>query len=118
MPDPRRRAVTLTPLIDVIFLLLLFFMLTTTFTRTGEIRLTAAGAGSGGVPPIFLRVGAEELLLNGDPVDLDALADRVIAMEEQRLLIALAQDVRAQRLADVLHALRRVPDLRAQVLEG
>jgi biopolymer transport protein ExbD len=37
--------VTLTPLIDVIFLLLLFFMLSSTFTRFAEVPLTNAGGG-------------------------------------------------------------------------
>ena len=34
----------LTPLIDVIFLLLLFFMLSSTFSRFGEIKLDLGGA--------------------------------------------------------------------------
>jgi len=118
MPDPRRRPVALTPLIDVIFLLLLFFMLTTTFTRTGEIPLTAAGGGGNGLPALFLRVDEDRLVLNGETVQMEALADRVKASTDTRLLIALADGLRAQRLADVLHALRRVPGVQAQVLEG
>ncbi|MEX0280950.1 MAG: biopolymer transporter ExbD, partial [Arenibacterium sp.] len=35
----RRRVVSLTALIDVVFLLLLFFMLTSTFSSFGEIEL-------------------------------------------------------------------------------
>ena len=42
----RRRRLSMTSLIDVIFLLLLFFMLTSTFTRFSEVELTAAGSGT------------------------------------------------------------------------
>jgi len=119
MPDaPRRRPVGLTPLIDVIFLLLLFFMLTTTFTRTGEITLTAAGAGSAGLPPLFLRVAEDAITLNGAALTLDDLAQALQEAGDTRLLIALADGLRAQRLADVLQALRVVPGVQAQVLGG
>ena len=53
----------MTSLIDVIFLLLLFFMLTSTFTRFSEVELTAAGSGTPPQAPteapLFLRLGAE-----------------------------------------------------------
>lgn len=43
----RRRAMNLTPLIDVVFLLLVFFMLASTFLKFGTIRLdTATGGGA------------------------------------------------------------------------
>ena len=119
MPEaPRRRPVALTPLIDVIFLLLLFFMLTTTFTRTGEIPLTAAGAGGDGLPSLFLRVEDDGLTLNGIALTLDDLPQALRESEDRRLLIALAEGLRAQRLADVLQTLRAVPGVRAQVLGG
>ena len=45
----------MTSLIDVIFLLLLFFMLTSTFSKFAEIELAAAtsgaGAATGAKPP-------------------------------------------------------------------
>ena len=71
-----RRPVTLTPLIDVIFLLLLFFMLSSTFTRFGEVALTNAGGEvpTEGAPPLFLQLRAEDLSLNGSALTLDALA--------------------------------------------
>ena len=113
----RRRPLSLTSLIDVIFLLLLFFMLTTTFTRTGEIPLTAAGAGGDGLPPLFLRVEPDALTLNGTPIAPEALADHLRAEEEApRVLVALAEGVQAQRLADVLNVLRQVPGAAVQVL--
>lgn len=121
MPEPRRRAIALTPLIDVIFLLLLFFMLTTTFTRTGEIPLVAAGSGVGAAdePPLFLRVDPGGMSLNGHATTPDQLPDLLRAPPgSKRLLVSMGEGLTAQGLADVLSLLRRVPDLQAQVLGG
>lgn len=119
MPRTARRPVPLTPLIDVIFLLLLFFMLTTTFTRTGEIPIASAGAGGQGLPPLFLRVGETALALNGEALEVDGLGERLRGQTGgPRLLVSMESGLRAQRLAEVLNALRRVPGVQVQVLGG
>jgi biopolymer transport protein ExbD len=65
----RRRGIALTSLIDVIFILLLFFLLSSTFTRFGEISLATspigAGPGTAQTPPIFLQLSSDMLTLNG-----------------------------------------------------
>lgn len=113
LPAPRRRGLSLTSLIDVIFLLLLFFMLTSTFTRLGELELTAApqGAGSTETPPAFVQLGAETLRLNAQEIPLDELRAALteLAGPEGTALIALAEGVEAQRLVDLLAALRGAP---------
>ncbi|MFW1677152.1 ExbD/TolR family protein [Pontibacter sp. JAM-7] len=43
----RRRAISLTPLIDVVFILLLFFMLSSSFVQTRQINLPVASAATG-----------------------------------------------------------------------
>ena len=48
--------VNLTPLIDVVFLLLIFFMVSTTFIRQSEISLTLPEASSDVPPEEFERV--------------------------------------------------------------
>ena len=50
-PRPRQEeiSVNLTPLIDVVFLLLIFFMVSTTFTRETQLSLTLPEAQ--GMPP-------------------------------------------------------------------
>ncbi|MEM6615771.1 MAG: biopolymer transporter ExbD [Pseudomonadota bacterium] len=70
----RRKRLSMTPLIDVIFLLLLFFMLSSTFLKFSRIDVSAGTAAQGAAampaPEIIIRVGAEQSLdLNGDPVD-------------------------------------------------
>ncbi|WP_171102350.1 biopolymer transporter ExbD [Ruegeria sp. HKCCD7255] len=108
----------MTPLIDVIFLLLLFFMLTSTFSKFGEIELSNAttGAGASGEQDerVFLQLGAERLDLNGQPVLLDTLAEQ---LEPGQVLISLDDDVTAQRLVDLLVRLRGREGLTVTVLE-
>ncbi|APX14096.1 ExbD/TolR family protein [Tateyamaria omphalii] len=108
----------MTSLIDVIFLLLLFFMLTSTFSTFAEVELTAGGAGQGAevspVPPLFLQLAEDAVALNGAPVPLEALA---AAMEGgQPVIVSLQDGVTAQRLTDLLVVLRGVPGLQITVL--
>lgn len=73
-PRPRRR-LSLTPMIDVVFLLLVFFMLAARFgVDTG---LTLGSGGTGAVwqgPPRLIEVTPDALRLNGIAVTEDGLA--------------------------------------------
>jgi biopolymer transport protein ExbD len=113
-----RRPVSMTPLIDVVFLLLLFFMLTSTFSTFGEIELSqAAGAAATQETPAeraFVQLGAARLVLNGAPVTLDDLATQ---LETGQVLVSLDADVSAQRLVDLLVRLRGREGLTVTVLE-
>lgn len=113
-----RRTLTLTPLIDVIFLLLLFFMLTSTFSSFGEIELSQATAGNAAPETpsvrVFVQLGAERLVLNGAPVTLEELTAQV---ETGQVLVSLDSDTSAQRLVDLLVRLRGRDGLSVTVLE-
>ncbi|MEM0934549.1 MAG: biopolymer transporter ExbD [Pseudomonadota bacterium] len=112
----RRRALSLTPLVDVIFLLLLFFMLTSTFSRFGEIEVSAAAAGDGGgavTDTRFLQLTEEGVRLAGRTVEAEALPE---LLEGERVLVALGPSVTAQQLVDLLGVLRGVPGLSLTVL--
>ncbi|MEB8385660.1 biopolymer transporter ExbD [Rhodobacteraceae bacterium KMM 6894] len=120
----KRRKLSMTSLIDVIFLLLLFFMLSSTFSRFAEVELSAAGAGQGATAdkPVFVSLATDRLRLNGSETDLSELSE---AFTEYRandkplnVLIATQTDVTAQRLTDLLAALRSVPNLNVTVLEA
>jgi len=114
----------MTSLIDVIFLLLLFFMLTSTFSKFSEVELVAGGSGQGAAvvdtAPVFLRLGEEVLSLDGDVLGLSALEPVLTAKAapEQPVLVSLQVGVTAQRLTDVLVVLRAMPGLRVTVLGG
>ena len=105
----------MTPLIDVIFLLLLFFMLSSTFSKFAEIELSAASAGTtADTPPLFLQLYPDRLTLNGQDRTLSSLT--LTPADNQTLLVALQDGVTAQRLTDLLVVLRDYPDLTVSVL--
>ena len=117
----RRRKLSLTSLIDVIFLLLLFFMLSSTFSQYAEVDLATAGAGQGavsGTRPIFLQLRQDSLRVNAREVPFDALAGALAPLikGEARALVSTGVQVTSQRLTDLLIALRGVPGLSVQVL--
>jgi biopolymer transport protein ExbD len=120
----RSRRMALTPLVDVVFLLLLFFMLTTTFSRLGEIDLmpAAGGAVAAATPPAFVQLSPERLRVNAVEVPLDTLVARLDTLAETApeplvVLVSLSGEPSAQRLVDLLAALRSRPDWQIRVLE-
>ncbi|MDO6591227.1 biopolymer transporter ExbD [Loktanella sp. D2R18] len=120
----RRKHISMTSLIDVIFLLLLFFMLSSTFTRFAEIPLTGASAGQGAAsaetPLLFVRLFEEQIELNGKSHAIDELSAQISQMEikeGQQLLVAPDDTVTSQRLVDLLVVLAAYPDLTVVVLE-
>jgi biopolymer transport protein ExbD len=105
-------------LIDVIFLLLLFFMLSTTFNRTGDLPLSVGGAGRTSTEaPIFVRLTADDLSINGRSMHLDQAATAIRALSDTpTVLISPEPGVTAQRLADALTALRGLAGAQVHVL--
>ncbi|SIT03873.1 biopolymer transport protein ExbD [Roseivivax lentus] len=85
-PAARRRKPSLTPMIDVVFLLLVFFMLAARFGTAPALALApgtgeAAAAYSG--PPRLIELGADGLWLNGAPMaDMAALLAALPALTE------------------------------------
>lgn len=114
----------MTSLIDVIFLLLLFFMLSSTFTRFGEIPFSTAGSGGGtsAERPVFLALAEGSLSLNGVEATLQnlprSLAGHRTGDNPLTALVSARTEVTAQRLTDLLVVLNGIPDLRVTVLEG
>ncbi|KQI68969.1 biopolymer transporter ExbD [Loktanella sp. 3ANDIMAR09] len=113
----------MTSLIDVIFLLLLFFMLSSTFSQFAEVEFASArsGGAASDTRPVFLSLDADVLRLNGTATAFDAIA---AALDGHRsgadpvvVLIAAAPDVTAQRLTDLLVTLRDVSGVTVTVLE-
>ncbi len=79
---PRRRP-NLTPMIDVVFLLLVFFMLASRFGTDMTLPLTVAGQGTGcSGPPRLVDISPESLSLNGGPIAPEALAGALATLTE------------------------------------
>jgi len=107
---PKRRAVGLTSLIDVIFLLLLFFMLASSFTRYQSLDVSSGGEGGGAdVKPAYLRVhSAEKLDLNGQPLTMSGMEERFSELEKETLIaIWSGPEANVQNVVDVMSAARR-----------
>ncbi|SIO25386.1 outer membrane transport energization protein ExbD [Rhodovulum sp. ES.010] len=75
-PRPARRP-SLTPMIDVVFLLLVFFMIAARFGPQAGIEIAPAqgGAADWQGPPRLVEVGPDGLRLNGVPTAPAALID-------------------------------------------
>jgi biopolymer transport protein ExbD len=118
--ERRRGAISMTSLIDVIFLLLLFFMLSSTFAKYGEIELTSAGStAKKKVAPVYLRLTGDNLILNGRDVEITAIAGELASQAEQganTVLLALDDKTASQRFVDVYTALKAVPGFSVAVV--
>ena len=107
-----KRSISLTPLIDVVFLLLVFFMLASTFLKFGTVRLETAGAGGGVADPakvVLVHVdGARSYKVNGIPAASEDLASAVNRLVDQgaRDAIVVVRDKAA--VDDLIAAVRRL----------
>ncbi|TDH39086.1 biopolymer transporter ExbD [Pseudohoeflea suaedae] len=104
-----RRRLGLTPLIDVIFLLLLFFMLSSTFSRFSQVPVEggAAGGAGGKRPDAMISVRAGDVRLNGEGIETGAIAVRLAGLREvgaENLVILVEQGATSQDFVSVLEA--------------
>ena len=119
-----RRAVSLTPLIDVIFLLLLFFMLSSTFSRFGEIEIAATGGGAvaGDVPPVFMQLREDGLTVNGTAFaqeDAPGAIEELYRLEGEgatNVILSVRAGPDSQALVDILAAIRAGTKLRLSIV--
>ncbi|CUH44124.1 Biopolymer transport protein ExbD/TolR [Ruegeria atlantica] len=108
----------MTSLIDVIFLLLLFFMLTSTFSKYGEIEFATAAAGGAETDQVirFVKLEADRILVDGTLTAFEDMAMVMATDKPQTALISLGGNVTSQQLIDLLSVLSDVEQLRAQVI--
>ncbi|WP_088626093.1 biopolymer transporter ExbD [Oceanicola sp. 22II-s10i] len=79
---PRRKP-SLTPLIDVVFLLLVFFMLASRFGMENVVPLPLAGGGSDySGPPRLVDIGPDSLRINGIDTTPEALPQDLAELTE------------------------------------
>lgn len=121
----RRSRITITSLIDVIFLLLLFFMLASTFSKFSEVELTSASGDASNTSPdhnsLNLRIDEHHIRLNEEIVPLRRLSEVIGARAKAHpvtLLVTISSEtVSTQRMTDVLTVLNGIPDTSLNVLE-
>ena len=111
----RRALIGLTPLIDVVFILLLFFLLASSFLDWHTIKLTTPAtqgmvAGSSG-GAVLIRLAANGALdMNGQPVLIDELPSQLAQFlankPDQKILVRPAKGVPLQPVIFVLDAVK------------
>jgi biopolymer transport protein ExbD len=113
----RRKKLSLTSLIDVIFLLLLFFMLSSTFSKYSKLEINAQAQGTGTTTQSRLSLVSIDggiLRLNGQLVDVNRLISLLSQdelNESQRAVITTTVSTTTQQLVDVLIELSNVEGL-------
>ncbi|MBT8423930.1 MAG: biopolymer transporter ExbD [Silicimonas sp.] len=106
-----RRRMSLTPMIDVVFLLLVFFMLAARFGTEGGIALAVPGEAieqSG--PPRLVDVYPTRVTLNGVSLRPDALIetlDGLVSGVGEPVILRARGGANVQRVIDVAESLKR-----------
>jgi biopolymer transport protein ExbD len=98
-------------MIDVVFLLLVFFMLAARFGQDGALNLSLAGGGAGTWegPPRLVQVAEDSLRLNGVAQDAEALIQSLNGLAETEsdlILLQPDEGVALQRLLDAMALLQ------------
>lgn len=105
----RPRRASLIPMIDVVFLLLVFFMLATRFGTDFTVQMNlASGGDSYSGPPRIVDVLPEGETLNGVPMATEALfAELAVLMEtpQDTIILRAGEGAVLQRVVDVMVAL-------------
>lgn len=106
------RHVPLTPLIDVVFLLVVFFMLTTSFAKTESMELTLPALGNGeavggaDAPVLIVLTKDGKLHLGRKPVEWEELEDVLSGKFEDtpdtKILLLSTPDVSVQQVVSVM----------------
>lgn len=110
---PKSKGLSLTPIIDVVFLLLLFFMLASTFTRFAHVEVGLGGraastADKQDIPLLLLSVrGNGDFAVNGQAVSLDGIQGALLdAVPEGKARIILRPSESAQA-EDIIRAIEQ-----------
>jgi len=106
---PRRRP-SLTPMIDVVFLLLVFFMLAARFGQDMAVPLTtASGGGDWTGAPRLITLTPDGQMLNGvayDPATLIAALTPLMPEKDAPVVLRAAQGADLARLVRLMGQLR------------
>lgn len=114
--QPRRNTISLTPLIDVVFLLLIFFMLASTFMKFSAVPIsgTAGGTGQAALDEIVLiqlRPNGQTLI-NGKDIGQNETAQHLnalIAKGIKRAVIRPDADSTVQDIVRILEIAKSTP---------
>ena len=118
-PQRPRRQLSLTPLIDVVFLLLLFFLITSTFARFADLEVArqTTTAGEAALPPVsgpadikgaIVSVSADRRVrINGTETAPEDIALRLDALYDRGARTAIVAADRSATVQDLVSVLER-----------
>ncbi|MGB5214600.1 MAG: biopolymer transporter ExbD [Anderseniella sp.] len=106
-PTPRRRSPDLTPVMDVVFILVVFFMIVSTFSQTlvKPLKVSVPGTAAPALSPVESRV--LELTATGAVLDGEAVTDLAASLAgdtSETLSIVAGEGASYQALVDALDA--------------
>lgn len=108
----RRNLISLTPLIDVVFILLVFFMLASSFLNWRSITLDSpkqTGRSASLEQALLIEVRADGLRLAGETMSLDRIAGRAVAAlakkPDRPVLVRPDDGIAVQEVVQVVDAL-------------
>ena len=110
----RNRRLSLTPLIDCVFILLVFFMLQTNFFRPHTVDFAKAAGASGAVSDteaVLVELHDNGTIwLNGTATDIESLqnfAAGIISPDNTRMVLGVDPGVVLQRAVDIMDLFNR-----------
>lgn len=115
-----RKKLSMTPLVDVIFLLLMFFMLSSTFSKYASLELgrttdvnespAQTSTSQTGGKAVFVTISPQgKVQVNGTPVVLSALVSKLNALHEagaRAIIIVPKRGANVQNLVSVVERTR------------
>lgn len=109
---PRRQVLSLTPLIDVVFLLLVFFILASTFVRFSTVKIETAVTGGGQVDlkkTTLIHIGKDNALrLNGRPVPREQIPNDLAQQISDGKTDAVVVVRKEAQVSDLVRALAQI----------
>lgn len=118
------RPIPLTPLIDVVFLLLMFFMLSTTFAKFGQFGMGRSATQVPGTPAaastetaVIIDVGhGPEVRINGSKVEVAQLVDKLNAFQKLGVSSGVVRPLRGADVQDLITVLELARTSKFQAL--
>lgn len=113
MPIRRGRRLSLTSLIDVIFLLLLFFMLSSTFTKFSEVEITGGRSGFNNAsqrPDIIINLTIDGWRINGTHIleaQVSDILNHHIGSGAKTAVILVDDQISSQLLVSAVESVKR-----------
>ena len=106
-----RKRIILTPMIDVLFIILIFFMLVSSFNLDRGIKIQSfseLGSSINSKVIAVIDIGKDKRLINGLEVKIDNLADELINLgtkKDIQIFLRPSEDLPVQDMIDVFDEL-------------